>query len=198
MSTPLGPHAGDIRELDEVVLAGLDESFVENYRRIQCAVFRKTDDRFGGLSNMAAGFPLWVNGIEIRHSEAIYQAARFPHLPDVQRDILAQASPMAAKMKGKPHRSNSRPDFNANRVRIMWWSLRVKLACNPSRFSQLLTSTGGRPIVEDSHKDAYWGAVAVKDELTLLRGANMLGRLLIALRDVVDTFDPQIWQVVPP
>jgi len=54
------------------------------------------------------------------------------------------------------------------------------------------------PIVEDSHKDTYWGAVAVKDDPQLLRGANVLGRLLVALRDVVDTFDPDTWQVVSP
>jgi ribA/ribD-fused uncharacterized protein len=193
-----GSDAGDTAQLDQMVLAGFDEIAVDSYRRTQCAVFRKTNEQFGGLSNMAAGFPLWVNGIEIRTSEAAYQAARFPHLPDVQREILAQASPMAAKMKGKPHRHDSRPNFDADRVQIMWWSLRVKLACNPTRFSQLLASTGERPIVEDSHKDTYWGSVAVKDNPTLLRGANVLGRLLIALRDLVGTFDPRIWQVVAP
>lgn len=193
-----GGDTSDSTELDEIVLAEFDETAVHTYRRSQCAVFRKTNDQFGGLSNMAAGFPLWVNGIEMRTSEALYQAARFPHLPNVQRDILAQASPMAAKMKGKPHRRDSRPDFDANRISIMWWSLRVKMACNPTRFSRLLASTGGRPIVEDSHKDTYWGAVAVKDDPQLLRGANVLGRLLVALRDVVDTFDPDTWQVVSP
>jgi type I restriction enzyme S subunit len=180
------------------MLAAFDENAVETYRRTYSVVFRRTNERFGGLSNMAAGFPLRINGIEIRTAEAIYQAARFPHLPELQRDILAQASPMAAKMKGKPLRRESRPDFDANRVSIMWWTLRVKLACNPDRFSQLLAATGEQPIVEDSHKDTYWGAVAMKDDPAQLRGANVLGRLLIALRDVVATVEPHIWQVVHP
>jgi ribA/ribD-fused uncharacterized protein len=192
------PHSDEIATLDEMALTGFDEAAVHTYRRTQCAVFRKTAERFGGLSNMAAGFPLWVNGIEIRTSEAIYQSARFPHLPDVQRDILAQASPMAAKMKAKPHRRVSRPDFDTLRVPIMWWSLRVKLACNPEAFPRLLASTAGVPIVEDSHKDAYWGAVALRGEPNVLQGANVLGRLLDLLRDVVETVDRRVWQVVPP
>lgn len=188
----------DVALVDEIALAGFDETAAETYRRAQCAVFRKTSERWGGLSNMAAGFPLWVNGIDIRTSEALYQASRFPHLPAIQREVLAQASPMAAKMKSKPHRHEARPDFDALRVPIMWWSLRVKLACNPVTFAGLLTSTAGRLIVEDSHKDTYWGAVPAKADPSLLHGANVLGRLLVLLRDIVVTFDPQLWQMVPP
>lgn len=87
-------------------------SEVRTYSRKDSAIFRKTAERFGGLSNMAAGFPLRVNGVYIRTSEALYQACRFPHLPDVQRLIIAEASPMTAKMKSKPHRKNSRPDWS--------------------------------------------------------------------------------------
>ncbi len=35
------------------------------YRRAECAVFLKTTERFGGLSNMAGGYPLSLNGIRI-------------------------------------------------------------------------------------------------------------------------------------
>jgi ribA/ribD-fused uncharacterized protein len=184
--------------VEPMALSGFDETAMCTYRRTQCAVFRKTTEQFGGLSNMAAGFPIWINGHEVRTSEAIYQASRFPHLPDVQRDILAQASPMAAKMKSKPHRGAPRPDFDALRVPIMWWSLRLKLACNPVTFPRLLASTAELPIVEDSHKDRYWGAVEVKGEPGLLRGVNVLGRLLGLLRDVVDSLDQSEWQVVSP
>ena len=62
------------------------------YERQLTVVFRKTQEEFGGLSNMAAGFPLRVNGADIPTSEALYQACRFPHLPDVQRLIVAQKS----------------------------------------------------------------------------------------------------------
>ncbi|MCX6161944.1 MAG: NADAR family protein, partial [Ignavibacteriae bacterium] len=61
-------------------------------------IFRKTKEAFGELSNMAAGFPLYVNGIKILTTEALYQACRFPHLPDIQQKIIYEKSPMTAKM----------------------------------------------------------------------------------------------------
>src|ERR1700756_205685 len=94
---------------DAAVLAGFSEKTITSYRRSECATFRKTNERFGGLSNMAAGYPVVVNGLAIPSSEALYQACRFPHLPDVQRMILAQTNAMVAKMKSKPHRRDARP-----------------------------------------------------------------------------------------
>ncbi len=173
--------------VDAAALASFDESSAPiTYRRSECVTFRKTTEPWGGLSNMAAGFPLIVNGVPIRTSEAIYQACRFPHRPEVQQLIISQASPMAAKMKAKLHRADSRPDFDALRVPIMWWSLRVKLACNPATFSLLLLATDRRHIVEDSHSDALWGAVPAKSDPHLLVGRNVLGRLLSLLRDLLE------------
>lgn len=153
------------------------------YDRKNSVVFLKTDAPFGGLSNMAGGLPLRVNGIRIHTSEALYQACRFPHRPDVQKLIIEQKSPMTAKMKSKPYRHDSRPDWDQVRVKIMRWCLRVKLAQNWRAFSELLLETGERPIVEESRKDAFWGAKATDDET--LVGMNVLGRLLMELREAV-------------
>ena len=153
------------------------------YDRASSIVFLKTKELFGGLSNMAGGFPLCVNDLDIRTSEALYQACRFPHLPDLQRLIIEQASPMTAKMKGKPHRHDSRKDWNQSRISIMRWCLRIKLAQNWDAFSDLLLRTGDLPIVEQSRKDDFWGAKSV-DEHTLV-GRNVLGRLLMELREFV-------------
>lgn len=89
------------------------------YRREECATFRKTDERFGGLSNMAPGFPLCINSVHVGTAEAIYQACRFPHRPDLQRLIISQTSPMTAKMRSKPYREETRPDWDDVRVAIM-------------------------------------------------------------------------------
>src|SRR5262245_37505283 len=105
-------------------------SRMREYDRASAVVFLKTKEAFGGLSNMAGGFPLRVNGVRVSTSEALYQACRFPHLPAVQRLIIEQNSPMTAKMKGKPYRGESRPDWDRVRVTIMRWCLRVKLAQN--------------------------------------------------------------------
>ncbi len=156
---------------------------MRTYYREESAVFLKTKEEFGGLSNMAGGFPLLVNGVYIRTSEALYQACRFPHKPDLQRLIIEQHSPMSAKMKGKPYRPESRSDWDVVRVKIMRWCLAVKLAQNWYAFSELLESTGESPIVEQSRNDDFWGAKPV-DSDTLI-GVNALGRLLMELREKV-------------
>ena len=152
-----------------------------SYNLAEDVVFHKTREEWGELSNMAAGFPLVVSGVEWLTSEALYQACRFPQLPDVQRLILEQRSPMAAKMKSKPHRSQTRPDWEAARTKVMRWVLRVKLGQNLDSFGAVLERTGASSIVERSHKDRYWGAVL--DDHGILSGQNVLGRLLRELRE---------------
>ena len=169
---------------------------IRTYCRSNSAVFLKTKEKHGGLSNMAGGFPLVVNGVDIRTSEALYQACRFPHMPDVQRSIIEQRSPMTAKMKGKPHRHNSRSDWDAVRVKIMRWCLEVKLAQNWDSFSGLLLETGDLPIVEHSRRDDFWGAKPVDDHT--LVGINVLGRLLMQLRERVKQETPELLLRVEP
>src|SRR5437763_6098245 len=96
----------------------LDEN-ARSYLKSKCAVFRKTKEQFGALSNMASGFPLRINGRKIWSAEALYLACRFPDNPDVQRLVLAEYSPMTAKMKSKRFRLETRSDWMALRVKIM-------------------------------------------------------------------------------
>ncbi len=171
-------------------------SQVRTYDRAASVVFLKTNERFGGLSNMAPGFPLRINGIRIRTSEALYQACRFPHMPDVQRLIIEQNSPMTAKMRSKPYRKQSRPDWDAVRVKVMRWCLRVKLAQNWREFGRLLLATGERPIVEQSKKDDFWGAKIAEDGS--LVGMNVLGRLLMELREQLKDDAEESLKIVTP
>lgn len=144
---------------------------------------------------MAPGFPLRVEGIPVRTSEALYQACRFPHLPDVQEQIIAQTSPMTAKMKSKPHRKYSRPDWMRVRVAIMKWCLRVKLVQNWESFGALLEATDKKAIVEDSRKDSFWGAKPVGEDR--LVGENTLGRLLMEVRDILRSQPESLHQILP-
>ncbi len=165
------------------------------YRRDGSIVFSKTNEAFGGLSNMAPGFPLIISGVRIRTSEALYQACRFPHLPEVQRLIIEQTSPMTAKMRSKPYRDRSRADWETARVPMMKWCLRIKLVQNWDKFGDLLLSTGNRDIVEYSIKDEFWGA---KDNSNgELYGKNVLGRLLMDLREKVRS-EPRKFEEIPP
>lgn len=155
----------------------------KTFKRSECIVFHKTKEAFGDLSNMVAGYPIKIDGTHILTSEALYQACRFPHRPEVQKEIIEAASPMTAKMKGKPHRTDSRPDWDEQRVAIMEWCLRVKLAMNRTEFSRFLLATKQKAIVEQSAKDPFWGALVVDDET--LKGRNVLGQLLVGLREEV-------------
>src|SRR5262245_58597837 len=149
-----------------------------------CVVFFKVQEEWGGLSNMSNELPLVVGGVRVGSSEALYQAMRFPHRPDWQREVLDVPHAMQAKMKSKKEgrrKTGSRPDWEAIQDEVMRWVLRGKLACHPRRFGRLLKATRDRLIVERSRKDRYWGAVLEADGR--LRGENRLGRLLLELRE---------------
>lgn len=161
-------------------------SLLRTYHRADVVIVYKTKESFGGLSNMASGFPLLVNGVRILTSEALYQACRFPHLPDVQKRIIEQRSPMTAKMESRLRHSESRRDWDYVRNNVMRWCLRVKLAQNYEEFGRLLLATRDRPIVEQSFKDDYWGAKVVSITDDTLTGQNILGRLLMELRELLN------------
>lgn len=171
-------------------------SQVRTYDPGNSVSFRKTKEQYGGLSNMASGFPIVINDIRVPTSEALYQACRYPAKPKVQRLIIGQRSPMTAKMKAKRYNKDTRPDWDSVRVKIMRWCLQVKLAQNWDSFGELLLSTGDAPIVEDSHKDDFWGAKRTDDgELV---GTNALGRLLMKLREELKGPNPNHLKAVPP
>jgi len=149
-----------------------------------CVVFFKVGEEWGGLSNMSNDYPLSVNGLRVCSSEALYQACRFPHRPDWQREVLDAPHAMRAKMaakKGGRRKDHSRPDWDEIQVEVMRWCLYVKLARHFDRFGGLLRRSAPRPVVERSRSDRFWGAVREPDEV--LRGRNRLGRLLMELRD---------------
>lgn len=154
---------------------------MRRYNAEEAIVFLRTKEPFGGLSNMAAGFPLRVGSLDIPTSEALYQACRFPHLPDLQASIIGARSPMSAKDTSRAATDRTRPDWDRVRVALMRWVLRVKYACSPVAFGRLLRSTGKKPVVERSARgDIFWGAVS---ENGVLVGRNVLGRLLMELRE---------------
>lgn len=100
------------------------------YRLDECITFCKTKEEFCGLSNMAAGFPIKLQDIDIRTSEALYQVCRFPDYPAIQREIIQQKSPMSAKVVARSYNHFTREDWETVRVQIMNWCVHVKLLNN--------------------------------------------------------------------
>lgn len=157
-------------------------------------IFKKNDGEYGGLSNMASIFPLEINGMKIKSSEALYQACKFPNNSDLQKKIITTNSPFTAKMyaKGK----DTRPDWFDIRIQVMRWCLRVKLAQNYHSFGKLLAMTKDNNIIEYSDRDTFWGAKKINE--FELKGINALGRLLMELRQEVQTKNTDEILVVPP
>ena len=125
-----------------------------------CVVIYRVSEQFGGLSNMRNDFPLRINGLRIGSSEALYQACRYPHRPDWQKEILNAPHAMAAKMKAKKggHRSQSRLDWAQVQLDVMRWVLQVKLAQHFQQFGGLLHWSAPRSIVERSRRDRFGSA----------------------------------------
>jgi hypothetical protein len=88
---------------------------------------------------------------------------------------------MKARKDGRP--KEARPDWEEVKVPIMRWVLRVKLAQHPRRMAALVRWSGTGPIVEQSRKDRFWGAVEEPDGV--FRGDNMLGQLWTEFREEV-------------
>lgn len=159
---------------------------IREYQLKNVITFAKTDGHFGALSNMAPGFSLFINEVNIQSSEIVYQACRFPLFPDIQEEIIRTQNPMDAKKISRQYIQYSRQDWDAVKFKIMKWCLEVKLIQNFDKFSNILLSTDNKTIVEYSKKDAVWGAVLREDKTTLV-GKNALGRLLMELREKVKT-----------
>lgn len=175
----------------------IDPKEIRIYSKDDSCIFKKNNEEYGGLSNMATGFPLQINGVSIKTTEALYQACRFPHLPEIQQKIIEQKSPMSVKMISNANRKKSREDWDGIRLKVMKWCIQVKLAQNFTSFGAVLHETGLKNIVENSSKDNFWGAVP-NDNSTIYTGKNALGRLLMDLRQTFYSKDSYSMLYVEP
>jgi ribA/ribD-fused uncharacterized protein len=145
--------------------------------------FRKTKEKWGGLSNMAYGYPIVIDNELIYSSEALYQAIKFTSYPDIQKEIILPKSPMHAKMIAKKYKSYMRKDWDFIKVKVMRWALLIKLMFNYNTFGELLKNTDHKIIVELSHRDKFWGTVLIDNINNIAEGENVLGRLLMEIRE---------------
>ena len=77
----------------------------------------------------------------------------------------------------------TREDFDEIKVELMYWCLKVKLCSHPLLFGGLLDRTGDKEIVEISNSDRFWGCVREKENENMVKGENVLGKLLMDLRN---------------
>lgn len=130
-------------------------------------------------SNFAAfGVSVDVTGaiVDWMTAEHAYQAAKFPHAPDIQAAIRDTRSAHDAKKIARSFDRQKRTDWDRVKLAVMEKVVRAKLAQH-SYIRQKLLSTGKRLLIEDSPKDGFWGRGP--DWL----GHNHLGKIWMRLRD---------------
>ena len=143
---------------------------VEIYPAEECVTVHKVNEPWGLFSNFART-PLQLDGVEFRTSEQLFQLMKFRDRDAVLAVYHAANPKMTAKKWEKTHR---REDC----------CLQCKYE-QSAAFREMLEESRGRCIVEDQtsfpKKNAdTWGVKLQGDHYV---GPNLLGRLLMELRD---------------
>ena len=178
-----------VEAIDRVAAAIVAEPIAETKQRWDgrcAAAFGKVKEQWGRLSNMAngMGFTDPATGLAWKSSEAWYQAQRFPALADHREAIRNAGHAFLAKQVAYERIAESRDDWQkqdgANPLNVAMMARALALKATTPGMIDALRETGDRPIVEKSWRDGYWGA---RPEGSDLVGANVLGQLLMRLRD---------------
>lgn len=141
------------------------------------------DGKYAFLSNFYPCSPLYMGQVW-KSSEHAYQAAKALSATDFTA-IADAGSPGQAKRMGKKlaEAHKVRPDWNDVRVGIMHDILVAKFAI-PDLEERLL-STGKLKLVEGNmHHDVFWGV-----DIRTGKGQNMLGKLLMQIREQKQSFE---------
>lgn len=147
------------------------------------AVVFRLRQRFGSLSNMSMCKHILFDGEVWTSSEALYQAQRFPHLPDHQEAIRRALTGFAAKTKAYERIGETRHDWQSVKHAAMAFVLTERRQCRI--FCETIEDTGCLPIIEKSFVDGHWGAIPTPSNQhgNAMFGVNMLGILQMQLRN---------------
>ncbi len=136
--------------------------------------FYSVGDEYGEFSNFAP-YPIYLNKKKWPTSEHFFQAQKFLDPKDREEIRKTNSSNVAARL-GRDRKKKLRKDWESVKVSIMRQALEAKFTQHDD-LRNLLLSTGTAKLVEHTPNDDYWG-----DGGNGL-GKNMLGRLLMEVRD---------------
>ncbi len=114
---------------------------------------------YGAFSNFAA-YAFKLGGHTWPTSEHFFQANKFPGTPQL----------------GRSRRLRLRPDWESVKVDVMRRAIDAKFGQH-DELKALLLSTGAEELIEETDTDSFWGCGSDG------QGRNMLGRLLMQLRE---------------
>ena len=127
---------------------------------------------------------------EHRPASTCTKPLKYPEDRNKQMAILQQWSPKEAAELGRESswQPAMRSDWDEVRHAIMDWVVRYKWLSYQLLINRNLDTTAGRPIVEVSPVDAYWGAIPQPNgELV---GANVLGKIWMQVRKELEDGPP--------
>ena len=153
---------------------------IESYPISECVAIRKVKDPWGIFGNFAPT-PIIIDKVEFKTSEQLFQLMKFKDEEPVLAVYKANNPKMTAKHWEKTHR---RDDWGRMIVDAMKFCLTTKYEQSEA-FRQELERSKGKFIVEDQtsfpkKNPDTWGVKIQEDNFV---GPNLLGRLLMELRD---------------
>lgn len=148
-----------------------------------CIPIRKTSEAWGILGNFAHT-PLVVNGVTFDNSEQLFQMMKFTDAEILSTLYKSKGLTLKRIAQNRENNGMRRPDWGIIIVDCMKFCLQTKYE-QSELFRNTLDETKGRIIVEDQTKFPgktanTWGVKLVGDKFI---GSNLLGRLLMELRD---------------
>lgn len=129
-----------------------------------------------GFTNFS-NHPVIYGGLAYPTSEHLFQSLKFiPHRADIS-DLIRNCKTSAdALSEATRHKKHQRADWFRVNIQMMDEVLLHKFRQHPALKAELL-GTGNAELVEDSHRDAFWGVGKNG------KGRNELGKALVRLRE---------------
>lgn len=180
-----------MEKLNELILKHYPQYHnIETYPADKCAVLCRIAGEWGVFSNFART-PLVVDGVPFDTSERLFQVMKFTDAADRAAVYAKRGNPkMTARHLEKLGRR--RPDWGAMVVDVMKFCLVQKYE-QSAEFREALERSRGLCIVEDQTTFPgaaanVWGVKPSADGASYV-GPNVLGRLLMELRDAGGVLD---------
>lgn len=130
---------------------------------------------YGEFSNFYRS-DFFLDGKMWRTVEHYYQASKFPCDESMTERIRNAKSPKVARQLGRSPSSSFNESWDEIKLDVMAKALKAKFTSS-DKLKKKLISTASKRLVEASPYDYYWGCGADG------KGENMLGRLLMQLRE---------------
>ena len=148
-----------------------------------CVPFSKVKEQWGIFGNFAPT-PLMVDGVEFINCEQLFQMMKFTDAETLKAIHSNKGMKIKYAAKAAEKLGFRRPDWGQIIVDAMKFCLQTKYN-QSEQFRQELKETAGKTVVEDQtrfkkKKADTWGAKLIDGKYC---GSNLLGRLLMELRD---------------